>query len=64
MIDKDVALTLFYIVCGAQARKGGRSPPLVLLLLFEIFLKRFENLNIKITSSITQKENPVQCDLL
>ena len=32
MIDEDVALTLFYVVYDAQARRGESYPSLLLLL--------------------------------
>ena len=37
MIEKDVVLTLFYIVYDTKARRGKRSSSLLALLLFEIF---------------------------
>ena len=37
-MDKNVALTLFYIVYDAQARRGKGSPSSLTLLLFVIIL--------------------------
>ena len=59
IIDKDVALTLFYIVYYDQS--GREKPPLLCSRYY--YLEYFETLNIKIMSLKTQKENIAQYNL-
>ena len=61
MIDKDVVLALFCVVYDSQARRGG--PCLARATIIWNILKYFETLKIKITSSITQKDNSARYNL-
>ena len=54
MIDKDVALTLFYIFIMLKL-KGGKAPSFARATIFWNISKYFETLNIKKMSSRTQK---------
>ena len=64
MTDKDVVLTIFYIVYDAQAIRGGKVPFFARATIIWNILKYFETLNIKIMILRTQKENRARYDLL
>ena len=63
MLDKDVVLMIFYIVYDAQDRRGGKVLFFARATIIWNFLQYFETLNIKIMSSITQKENLTRYNL-
>ena len=56
MIDEDVALTLFYIVCDDQDRRRDKVPFFARATIIPNILEYFETQNNKMMSLITQKE--------